>query len=133
MSQSVPIKPKALLLFCTVGLIPIALSYGVMPAVTMDMLFGIAVESTELTHIFRAVMGLYLAMALIWFLGAFNASLTKPALLCCAVFMLGLAAGRVLSFVFDGQPHWLFLVYTGLEVVFGVIAVQLYRNYDAQR
>jgi hypothetical protein len=40
--------------------------------------------------------------------------------------MLGLAAGRILSLVLDGTPHWLLVVYTGLELIFGSIAVWLY-------
>jgi len=77
------------------------------------------------------VMGLYLGMVTIWLLGAFKPSLTGPALVSCAVFMLGLAAGRILSLVLDGIPHWLLVVYTGLELIFGSIAVWLYRKQPA--
>jgi hypothetical protein len=42
--------------------------------------------------------------------------------------MLGLAAGRILSFVLDGMPHWLLIVYAVLEIVLGLIAVVLYRG-----
>jgi hypothetical protein len=120
---------RAFLIFCAVGLVPIALSYGVVPGVSLEYLFGIAVESTNETHIFRAVMGIYLAMVVIWLAGAFNTSLTQKALFSCAVFMLGLAAGRVLSLILDGMPHWLLLVYLGLELVLGVIAVYLLRRH----
>jgi hypothetical protein len=41
--------------------------------------------------------------------------------------MLGLAAGRILSFVMDGMPHWLLIIYAALEIVLGLIAVLLYR------
>ena len=97
-------KTRVFLIFCAVGLLPIALSYGAKPSVSLDSLFGISVASTNLTHIMRAVMGLYLAMVLLWVLGAFKRSLAGPALVSCAVFMLGLAAGRVLSFILDGCP-----------------------------
>ena len=73
-------------------------------------------------------MGLYLGMAVLWVLGAFRGTLTRPALICCAVFMLGLAFGRVLSFLADGQPHWLLTVYALLEVFFGIIALALLRR-----
>jgi hypothetical protein len=122
---------RGFLIFCAVGLVPIALSYGAVPGVSLDYLFGIPVESTNATHIFRAVMGLYLAMVVTWLVGAFNPTLTVPALACCAVFMLGLAAGRVLSLVVDGVPHWLLLVYLVLELVLGVIAVHLLRQHRA--
>ena len=128
MNASVSPKARVFLLFCAVGLVPIALSYGVMPSVSMDFLYGIAVDSTNLAHIFRAVMGLYLGMALIWVLGAFNPALTRPALFCCAVFMLGLAFGRGLSFALDGLAHCLMSVYALLDITLGFLAVALLRE-----
>lgn len=128
MNSAVPGNTRAFLLFCTIGLVPIALSYGAMPSVSMDMLFGITVDNDNLVHILRAVMGLYLGMAVIWVVGAFKVTLTGPALVSCAVFMLGLAFGRVLSFVLDGLPHWLLIVYALLEFVLGAIAIYLYRK-----
>jgi len=106
---------------------PIALGYGARPSVSLDVLFGITVETQNLTHIMRAVMGLYLGMVALWLWGAFNRSMIGPALVSCVVFMLGLAAGRMLSFVLDGMPHWLLVVYAVLEVILGAMAIALYR------
>jgi hypothetical protein len=103
-------KTRAFLIFCAVGLAPIALGYGAKPSASLDFLFGITVDTTNLTHIMRAVMGLYLGMVVIWIWGAFNKQMTAPALVSCAVFMLGLAAGRILSLIVDGMPHWLLVV-----------------------
>jgi hypothetical protein len=127
MSQAV--KNRAFLVFCAVGLVPIALGYGAMPSVTMGALFDITVDTTNLAHIMRAVMGLYLAMVVFWLWGAFKPSMTGPALAACAVFMLGLAAGRILSLFIDGMPHWLLTVYAVLEIVLGLIAVTLYKAH----
>ena len=121
-------KNRAFLIFCSVGLVPIALGYGAKPSVSLDLVFGITVDTTNLTHIMRAVMGLYLGMVVLWLWGAFNKSMEGPALVACAVFMLGLAAGRILSFVMDGLPHWLLVVYAVLEIVLGLIAAILYRG-----
>jgi hypothetical protein len=121
-------KTRFFLIFCAVGLVPIALGYGAKPSVSLDVLFGINVDTTNLTHIMRAVMGLYLGMVVLWVWGAFSRSMEGPALVACAVFMLGLAAGRILSFVMDGLPHWLLIVYAVLEIVLGLIAVVLYRG-----
>jgi hypothetical protein len=129
MNQAV--RNRAFLVFCAVGLVPIALGYGAMPSVTLDALFGITVDTTNLTHIMRAVMGLYFGMVVLWLWGAFRESMARPALVACAVFMLGLAAGRVLSFILDGLPHWLLIVYAVLEIVLGLIAVALYRGHDS--
>ena len=126
-------KTRAFLIFCAVGLVPIALGYGAKPSLTLDALFGIKVETINLTHIMRAVMGLYLGMVVFWLLGAFRRSFAGPALAACAVFMLGLAAGRVLSFVLDGLPHWLLLVYAVLEIVLGLIAITLFKGHNARQ
>jgi hypothetical protein len=130
MNESV--KTRAFLIFCSVGLVPIALGYGAKPSVTLDALFGIKVDTTNLTHIMRAVMGLYLGMVVFWLYGAFRKSMTGPALAGCAVFMLGLAAGRILSFILDGMSHWLLVVYAALEIVLGLIAVTLYRGHNSK-
>ena len=124
-------KASAFLIFCAIGLVPIALGYGAMPSTTLDTLFGITVDTVNLTHIMRAVMGLYFGMVVLWLWGAFSFPMRAPALVACAVFMLGLAAGRLLSFLFDGMPHWLLVVYAILEVVLGLIAIALYRDYVA--
>jgi hypothetical protein len=125
------VKNRAFLIFCAVGLVPIALGYGAKPAISLDALFGITVDTLNLAHIMRAVMGLYLGMVVFWLWGAFRPSLTGPALAACAVFMLGLAAGRLLSFVIDGMPHWLLIVYAALEIVLGLIAVTLYKGHNS--
>jgi hypothetical protein len=54
--------------------------------------------------------------------------MTVPALVSCAVFMLGLAAGRILSFILDGMPHWLLVVYAILEIVLGLGAIAIYKG-----
>jgi hypothetical protein len=58
----------------------------------------------------------------------YTKQMTAPALVSCAVFMLGLAAGRILSLILDGMPHWLLVVYAALEIVLGLIAITLYRG-----
>ena len=125
-------KNRAFLVFCAVGLVPIALGYGAKPSLSMDLLFGINVDTTNLTHIMRAVMGLYFGMIVFWLCGAFRRSLAGAALAACAVFMLGLAAGRILSLILDGLPHWLLVVYAVLEIVLGLIAVALYRGHSSK-
>ncbi len=118
------------LLVAGLGLIPLALSYGAMPDWTLSKLFGISVESTNETHIFRGVMGLYLGFALFWILGAISDGLREAALWSLVVFMLGLAAGRVLSVVVDGMPHWLLFVYLLLELGIGGLGILLIRQRE---
>jgi len=129
MDETLPsVKVRAFLVFCAVGLVPIVLGYGAIPSTSLDVLFGITVDTINLTHIMRAVMGLYIGMVVIWVWGAFDKKMADPALVSCAVFMLGLAAGRILSFIVDGMPHWLLVVYAMLEVLLGLIAIVIYRS-----
>ena len=118
------------LLIAAVGLIPIALSYGVTPQKSLNFLFGIDASAKNSRHIFRALMGLYLALALFWIMGALDVQLRQASLYSFVVFMLGLAAGRILSIMVDGLPHWLLVVYLGLEICFGAIGLALLINWD---
>ena len=126
--QKVNSYQKALLIFVSVGLVPIALSYGLMPQKSLDFLFGISVSSMNLEHILRAVMGLYLAMIILWIVGVLNSSYRNPALISMIVFMYGLAAGRLISLIIDGIPHWLLIAYLALELLFGTLALLLLRK-----
>ena len=116
------------LLFSAAGLFPIALSYGVAPAGVLPAVLDVAVEGTDLTHIFRAVMGLYLAMIVLWILGAFRPELTRVALISEVAFMFGLAFGRVLSILADGVPSLLLVAYTALEVVMGFWGILILKS-----
>jgi len=126
------INTRNFLIFCAVGLMPIALGYGAKPTSSLDFLFGITVDSTNLANIMRAVMGLYFGMVVLWLWGAFKKQMTAPALVSCAIFMLGLAAGRILSFFLDGMPHWLLVVYAVLEIVLGLMAIVLYMKHNTE-
>lgn len=121
-------KAKILLWMGTLGLIPIALSYGLAPESTLPMLYSIEVSSVGVAHVFRAVMGLYLGMALLWILGATRPRFEFAALSAMAVFMTGLGLGRLLSFAIDGIPEPLFVVYFFLEVGFAIAAIMLTRQ-----
>jgi len=45
------------------------LGYGAKPSDSLDALFDIAVDTVNLTHFMRAIMGLYLAMVVVLILG----------------------------------------------------------------
>lgn len=106
------------LLLSAVGLLPIALSYGINPSVLLPELMDLQFSGTNMAHVFRAVMGLYLGMASLWITGALRGgALLTTALISEVVFMGGLAAGRLLSLAVDGRPGAIFLVYTAAELL----------------
>ena len=93
------------LLFSAAGLLPIALSYGIDPNRILPLFLEIDPISGDLLHIFRAIMGLYLATIVLWLLGAIRGGpLMRPAVVSEIIFMSGLAVGRFLSLLLDGWP-----------------------------
>jgi hypothetical protein len=125
-------KESIFLLLAAVGLLPIALSYGASPETSLAFLYDIDASEVNSSHIFRAVMGLYLAQIVFWVCGARSELLRLPALWSLSVFMLGLAAGRSLSLVIDGMPHPLLVVFLLLEIGFGAVGTILIRGYRRQ-
>ena len=123
---------KVFLLFAAAGLTPIALSYGVRPSASIPFLFGFPAEDMHAVHVFRAVMGLYLAQASFWIAGAIKPSLTTPALWSVVIFMWGLAIGRLLSLAVDGVPNLILLIYLVLEIGFGIVGWMLLRRDSAK-
>lgn len=121
-------SPHFYLLLSALGVAIIAVSYGAAPARVLPWLLDVDVEGTNLRHVFRAVMGLYLAMAALWTAGAMRPRLTRAALISEVVFMAGLAFGRIISWLVDGTPSPLFIAYLGLELVFAVWGVTLLRK-----
>ena len=118
------------LIVAAIGLTPIALSYGLMPEKSLGYLFQISVSDINTTHIFRAIMGLYLALIVFWVSGAIKTDIRQAALYSLVIFMLGLAFGRSLSLILDGSPHVLLLVYLFLELGFGILGIVLLRRRD---
>lgn len=111
MPMSIDRMQRVLLLAMSVGLVPIALSYGVAPGSSLPWLFGIDASGTNTRQIFRAIMGLYLGMIVLWAVGALRPSMRRPALCSLLAFTSGLALGRLLSLVLDGFPHPLLFAY----------------------
>jgi hypothetical protein len=72
---------KAYLWVFAVGLVPVALSYGLVPEFSLNWLFAISIELPNETHIFRGVMGLCLALVTLWILGATNELYERAAIL----------------------------------------------------
>ncbi len=122
---------KAYLWVSAIGLIPVALSYGVVPELSMNWLFGITVELPNEAHIFRGVMGLYLGFVMLWILGATNERYERAAILSEVFFMSGLAVGRSLSVLVDGWPHWLLAGYIVVEAILAVAGIILLKQGKA--
>ena len=124
-------KENIFLLLAVGGLVPIALSYGLSPAYSLDAMFDIDINNIESAHIFRAVMGLYLLTASYWVFGALNSKHTISAIRNLTIFMLGLALGRILSIFIDGNPNLILWLYLLLELGFGIAGLVLLRKNNS--
>jgi hypothetical protein len=111
---------KLFLLVAGVFLIPVALSYGVDPAATLLKLgMNVTVEGTDQTHIFRALMGLYLGMVTFCIIAAFTPEWRRVAVIWAVFFAYSLAIGRILSLIVDGMPSRILLFYLAVELAVG--------------
>jgi len=108
------------LIFVASGVFPVALTYGVNPQVTLAYLYDIEVNSINLSNIFRAIMGLYIALNVFWVIGAFKNTLLLPAMWSLTIFMTGIGLGRLLSLILDGTPYPAFILYMLLEFIFAI-------------
>ena len=108
------------LIFVAAGVFPVALTYGVNPQVTLAYLYDIEVNSANLSNIFRAIMGLYIALNVFWIIGAFKKTLLLPAMWSLTIFMTGIGLGRMLSLFIDGIPYPAFILYMLLEFIFAI-------------
>ena len=99
------------------------LVYGFNPDAVLAALIGIDLRDLELKHIFKGIMGLYLAFGIFWIYGIFRPPLWKAATLSNVFFMGGIAFGRGVSLLLDGfSIHFaiamileLFMMFWGLH------------------
>jgi Domain of unknown function (DUF4345) len=101
--------------------------YGVSPHWFARTFLGVSQLDLNLAHILRAMMCLYLGFALFWLFAAFSDKYRNAAVLTVVLFPAGLVIGRILSFVADGRPSSLLLVYLFAELIQAPIAYWVFR------
>ena len=126
------IKRKNLhLTISAIILIIVSLVYGLSPTNILPNFFDFGVESIDLKHTFRATMGLYLGMVVLWVIGIFKSPQWRTATISNVFFMSGLVLGRTISFVIDGIPSIYFSVGLILELtlaLWGIINLNKYQS-----
>ena len=118
-------KSSFFLLFIAAGVFPVSLLYGANPISSMPFFYGIEIININMLNILRGIMGLYIALCIFWCIGALYNSLKLSALWSCAIFMLGIGFGRILSISVDGMPSYVFVFYLIFEMIAGLIALKL--------
>ena len=124
-------KESLFLILVAMGLIPLGITYGVHPSFNLlpiSFLDEVEINSIDHANIFSGIMGLYVTMAIFWILGAFNKSLTIPALWSLVIFMTGIGLGRAISMITDGMPSNPYLLFLLLEVIFALIGLMFIKS-----
>lgn len=111
--------------------IPAAFMYGFDPERFLPYMLDIEAFPIDLKNVFRAIMCLYLGMAGIWILGMLNSAYWRSSTVLLIVFMACLAAGRIISVIFDGPPSLIFELGIFGELLlaaFGIWQLRLFKN-----
>jgi hypothetical protein len=117
-------KAYLVLAFAIVSII--ALLYGISPAWFASTFLGVTELSLNFAHILRAVMCLYLALGCFWLFSAFSDTHRNTAILTTILFAGGLVTGRLVSFIVDGQPAPLLILYAAMEFALVPIGYWVY-------
>lgn len=120
------------LLISALLVVPIAITYGFAPDLIWPLLFDFKVDTADLHNILKAVMGLYISVALVWMWGTYKPRYWETATILNIVFMAGLAAGRIISFALDGMPSVGLLVGFGGEIGLAILAYYNWKKYSVQ-
>ncbi|MGQ4390510.1 DUF4345 domain-containing protein [Streptomyces sp. SAS_270] len=113
------------------GIGVIGLIYLLTPDLLLDV-YGVDIQSSSEANIFRSGSGsLFVAMAILFCLGASNMRYTRTSLITLFTVMSGLAVGRVVSIVADGWPHALLTAVLVVEASYAGAAAYVLRVEDS--
>lgn len=113
------IKDKAVQFFLAISgviFIVTGLIVGLPTEEYLSKLFNASVNVNEL-HIFRTIMGVYLALGSLFIYGCFSKSHVHILLNVELVVVTGLIAGRSFSLLVDGYHHWSSVVMLLVDIV----------------
>jgi len=114
------------LIISSIVVFPVALFYGFAP----EFFFKLSVNTVDEQNILKAIMGIYIAFAILWVLGICKANFWKIATVSNFIFMFGLAFGRIISMLFDGIPSLLLLLGVLGELILGCYGVYVYIQHE---
>jgi hypothetical protein len=106
--------------------LPVSLIYGFAP----EFFFKLTVSTIDEQNILKAIMGIYIAFAVLWFLGICKPKFWKIATVSNFIFMFGLAFGRIVSMFLDGMPSVLLLLGVSGELILGCYGVYIYQYFQ---
>ncbi|WP_353777752.1 DUF4345 family protein [Winogradskyella sp. 3972H.M.0a.05] len=133
MKQKLNILENLHLIISTIIVVPVAFAYGINPASILHYYFDFEVKTIDLSNIFRAIMFLYLCIAIIWLFGILKSRFWFTATILNIAFMSGLALGRILSFILDGVPSLPFIIGLFGEMILAVFSIYQLNKYKHKK
>lgn len=121
------LKKHLHLIISTIIVIPTAIIYG--SPTELPKHLDIPVSTTDLANMLKAIMCLYLGIAFVWVLGIWKKQYWKLATQLCALFMLTLAIGRLLSMLSDGIPSSGYVYGAVGELVLGIFSIFQFKKF----
>ena len=109
--------------------VPTAIIYGT-PSILSRQL-DIQVNTIDLSNMLKALMFLYLGISIVWILGIWKKEYWKSATQLNILFMLSLAAGRIVSMVTEGLPTAGFIFGVIAELVIGLFSIYQLKKYTS--
>jgi hypothetical protein len=120
---------KLHLIISVIVVVPVAFAYGAGQEKLLPLLFDFKTDTTDLHNIFRGIMCLYMGMVIIWVTGIFKNQFWEAATISNIVFMGGLAAGRLISFIIDGTPSVTLIIGFFGETLLAILAYLNWKKY----
>lgn len=117
------------LIISSVVVFPISLIYGFF----QEFFFQLSVNTIDESNILKAIMGIYIAFALLWVLGISQPKYWKIATVSNVIFMFGLASGRIVSMICDGLPSKLLILGVFGELILGCYGVYIFRKNEKEQ
>jgi Domain of unknown function (DUF4345) len=114
------------LVISSVVVFPISFVYGFFP----EVFFKLSVNTVDESNILKAIMGIYIAFAILWIMGIFQMRYWKIATVSNFIFMFGLAFGRIVSMLLDGVPSAILLLGVFGEFILGCYGVYIYQQFE---
>jgi len=118
---------RVFLIFAFVAVTIFGLMYGISPRWYAATFLGITDLNVNIAHILRALAGLYLALAAFWLYAAYHDKYKDAAILTAILFAGGLAAGRCVSLITDGQPAFMLMTYLAAEIAVVLVGYWVFR------
>ncbi|WP_025664783.1 DUF4345 domain-containing protein [Aquimarina megaterium] len=110
--------------------LPTGIIYG-SPSILSKQL-DIQVNTIDLSNMLKAIMCLYIGVAIVWILGVCKKKYWKRATELNMLFMLTLAAGRALSMVIDGLPTGGYIFGITAEFLIGLFSIYQLKKYSSK-